>query len=268
MNRSAPHALRTEGLTLAYDGRTVIEGLELEIPDGRITAIVGPNASGKSTLLRGLARLMRPEAGRVTLDGRDIRSYAPRDFARRVAVLPQQPVAPDGVLVAELVARGRHPHRSWFGGRSSDDDRIVAEVLEATGTAELADRSVSELSGGQRQRVWIAMALAQRADIVLLDEPTSFLDVSHQLELLDLLTDSNRARGTTVVMVLHELNLAARYADRLVVIEGGRVAAVGEPAEVMTVETMNAAFGLECVVAPDPVAGSPMIVPIGRFHRV
>jgi iron complex transport system ATP-binding protein len=267
MTRLAPHALRAESLTLGYDGRTVIEKLDLEVPDGRITSIVGPNASGKSTLLRGLARLMRPESGRVTLDGRDIRSYGPKEFARRVAVLPQQPVAPDGVLVAELVARGRHPHRGWFGGRSSGDERVVAEVLEATGTAELADRSVSELSGGQRQRVWIAMALAQRADIVLLDEPTSFLDVSHQLELLDLLTESNREHGTTVVMVLHELNLAARYADHLVVVDGGRIAAAGDPADVMTAETVGAAFGLECVVAEDPVAGSPMIVPIGRFHR-
>ena len=267
MTRSAPHALRAESLTLAYDGRTVIEGLDLEVPDGRITAIVGPNASGKSTLLRGLARLMRPEAGRVTLDGRDIRSFAPMEFARRVAVLPQQPVAPDGVLVSELVSRGRHPHRGWFGGRSSDDDRIVAEVLEATRTSELADRAVAELSGGQRQRVWIAMALAQRADIVLLDEPTSFLDVSHQLELLDLLTESNREHGTTVVMVLHELNLAARYADHLVVIEGGRIAAAGEPVDVLTAEIVGGAFGLDCVVAEDPVSRSPMIVPIGRFHQ-
>lgn len=261
------HALQAESLTLAYDGRVVIDGLDLAIPDGRITAIVGPNASGKSTLLRGLGRLMRPHGGRVTLDGRDIRSYAPREFARRVAVLPQQPVAPDGVLVGELVARGRHPHRGWFGGRSSDDDRIVAEVLDATGTADLAGRSVSELSGGQRQRVWIAMALTQRAGIVLLDEPTSFLDVSHQLELLDLLTESNRRLGTTVVMVLHELNLAARYADHLVVVDAGRIAAAGDPSEVMTAETVGATFGLECVVAADPVAGSPMIVPIGRFHR-
>jgi iron complex transport system ATP-binding protein len=236
MTRSAPHALRAESLTLAYDGRTVIEGLDLEVPDGRITAIVGPNASGKSTLLRGLARLMRPESGRVTLDGRDIRSFAPKEFARRVAVLPQQPVAPDGVLVSELVSRGRHPHRGWFGGRSSDDDRIVAEVLEATRTSELADRAVAELSGGQRQRVWIAMALAQRADIVLLDEPTSFLDVSHQLELLD-------------------------------VIEDGRIAAAGEPADVLTAEIVGGAFGLDCVVAEDPVSRSPMIVPIGRFHQ-
>ncbi|RXZ67053.1 ABC transporter ATP-binding protein [Agromyces albus] len=267
MTRSAPHSLRAESLTLGYDGRVVIDGLDLEIPDGRITSIVGPNASGKSTLLRGLARLIRPESGRVTLDGRDIRSYGARDFARRVAVLPQQPVSPDGVLVAELVARGRHPHRGWFGGRSSDDDRIVAEVLEATGTAELAGRAVSELSGGQRQRVWIAMALAQRADIVLLDEPTSFLDASHQLELLDLLTDSNRDHGTTVVMVLHELNLAARYADHLVVLDGGRIAAAGAPGDVMTAETVGGAFGLECVVTTDPVAGSPLVVPIGRFHR-
>ena len=267
MTRSEPHALRAESLTLGYDGRVVIDGLNLEIPGGRITSIVGPNASGKSTLLRGLARLIRPESGRVTLDERDIRSYGAREFARRVAVLPQQPVSPDGVLVAELVARGRHPHRGWFGGRSSDDDRIVAEVLEATGTAELAGRAVSELSGGQRQRVWIAMALAQRADIVLLDEPTSFLDASHQLELLDLLTDSNREHGTTVVMVLHELNLAARYADHLVVVDGGRIVAQGEPADVMTAETVGDAFGLECVVTFDPVAGSPLVVPIGRFHR-
>jgi iron complex transport system ATP-binding protein len=267
MTRPAPNALRAESLTLAYDGRTVIDGLDLEIPEGRITAIVGPNASGKSTLLRGLARLMRPESGRVTLDDRDIRAFGPKEFAKRVAVLPQQPIAPDGVLVAELVARGRHPHRGWFGGRSSDDDRIVAEVLEATGTTELADRSVSELSGGQRQRVWIAMSMAQRADIMLLDEPTSFLDVSHQLELLDLLTESNRAHGTTVVMVLHELNLAARYADHLVVIDGGRIAAAGVPAEVMTVATIGSAFALDCMVADDPVTGSPMIVPIGRFHR-
>lgn len=267
MTRPAPNALRAESLTLAYDSRTVIDGLDLEIPEGRITAIVGPNASGKSTLLRGLARLMRPESGRVSLDGRDLRSFGPKEFAKRVAVLPQQPIAPDGVLVAELVARGRHPHRGWFGGRSSDDDRIVAEVLDATGTTALADRSVSELSGGQRQRVWIAMAMAQRAGIMLLDEPTSFLDVSHQLELLDLLTESNRAHGTTVVMVLHELNLAARYADHLVVIDGGRVAASGGPAEVMTVATIGSAFALDCMVADDPVTGSPMIVPIGRFHR-
>jgi iron complex transport system ATP-binding protein len=267
MTRETRQALRAESLTLAYDGRVVIDGLDLEIPDGRITAIVGPNASGKSTLLRGLARLMRPEAGRVTLDGRDVRAFAPREFARRVAVLPQQPVAPDGVLVADLVARGRHPHRGWFGGRSSDDDRIVAEVLEATGTADLAERSVSELSGGQRQRVWIAMALAQRAGIMLLDEPTSFLDVSHQLELLDLLTESNRQLGTTVVMVLHELNLAARYADHLVVVDGGRIAAAGEPAAVLTAETVGTAFELDCVVTEDPIAGSPMVVPIGRFHR-
>lgn len=261
------HALRAESLRLGYDGRTIIDGLDLEVPVGRITAIVGPNGSGKSTLLRGLARLMTPESGRVTLDGRDVRSFGAREFARRVAVLPQQPVAPDGVLVSELVARGRHPHRGWFGGRSSDDDRIVAEALEATETADLASRPVAELSGGQRQRVWIAMVLAQRAGIVLLDEPTSFLDVAHQLELLDLLTQSNRQHGTTVVMVLHELNLAARYADHLVVVDGGRIRGAGRPAEVMTAQTVADAFGLECLVTDDPVSGSPLVVPIGRYHR-
>lgn len=267
MTRPASHALRAESLRLGYDGRIVVDGLDLDVPDGRITAIVGPNGSGKSTLLRGLARLIAPGAGRVTLDGRDVRSYGAREFARRVAVLPQQPVAPDGVLVSELVARGRHPHRGWFGGRSSDDDRIVAEALAATGTADLADRAVSELSGGQRQRVWIAMVLAQRTRILLLDEPTSFLDAAHQLELLDLLTESNRQHGTTVVMVLHELNLAARYADHLVVVDDGRVRAAGQPAEVMTADIVEAAFGLECLVTTDPVAGSPLVVPIGRFHR-
>ncbi|GAA4060544.1 ABC transporter ATP-binding protein [Agromyces indicus] len=267
MTHPDSHALRAEGLRLGYDGRTVVDGLDLAVPDARITAIVGPNGSGKSTLLRGLARLIVPQSGRVSLDGRDVRSYGAREFARRVAVLPQQPVAPDGVLVSELVARGRHPHRGWFGGRSSDDDRIVAEALAATGTAELAARPVAELSGGQRQRVWIAMVLAQRAGIVLLDEPTSFLDAAHQLELLDLLTESNREHGTTVVMVLHELNLAARYADHLVVVDGGRIRAAGHPAEVMTADTVAEAFGLECLVTQDPVAGSPLVVPIGRYHR-
>jgi iron complex transport system ATP-binding protein len=267
MTHVTSHVLRTESLRLGYDGRTVIDGLDLEVPDGRITAIVGPNGSGKSTLLRGLGRLISPAAGRVTLDGRDVRSFGAREFARRVAVLPQQPVAPHGVLVSELVSRGRHPHRGWFGGRSSEDDRIVAEALEATGTADLASRPVSELSGGQRQRVWIAMVLAQRARIVLLDEPTSFLDAAHQLELLDLLTESNREHGTTVVMVLHELNLAARYADHLVVVDAGRIRAAGRPADVMTAETVADAFGLDCVVTEDPVAGSPLVVPIGRYHR-
>ncbi|MRG61735.1 ATP-binding cassette domain-containing protein [Agromyces sp. CFH 90414] len=262
----SPVGLAAEGVSLGYDGRRVIDDLDLAIPPGRITAIVGPNACGKSTLLRGLARLHPLEGGRVTLDGRDVSRMPRRDVARRVGVLPQSSIAPDGVRVADLVGRGRYPHQGWFGRHSSDDDLVVAEALAATGVADLADRPIEELSGGQRQRVWIAMVLAQQTDIVLLDEPTTYLDVTHQLELLDLLTQLNRERGTTVVMVLHELNLAARYADHLVVMAGGAVVVEGAPTEVLTSETVHRAFGLEAQVIPDPVSGSPLVVPIGRFH--
>lgn len=261
-------SMSAEGVSLGYDGRHVIEGLDLAIPAGRITAIVGPNACGKSTLLRGLARLHPLEAGRVTLDGVDVSRMPRRDVARRVGVLPQSSIAPDGVRVADLVGRGRYPHQGWFGRHSSDDDEVVAEALAATGVADLADRPIEELSGGQRQRVWIAMVLAQQTDLVLLDEPTTFLDVTYQLELLDLLTTLNRERGTTVVMVLHELNLAARYADHLVVMSAGRIVSEGAPGEVLTAATVRDAFGLEARIVPDPVSGTPLVVPIGRFHAV
>lgn len=260
--------LTAEGISVGYDGRRVIDGLDLAIPSGRITAIVGPNACGKSTLLRGLARLHPLEAGRVTLGGRDVSAMPRREVARRIGVLPQSSIAPDGVRVAELVGRGRYPHQGWFGRHSSDDDVVVAEALAATGVADLADRRLEELSGGQRQRVWVAMVLAQRTDIVLLDEPTTYLDVTHQLELLDLLTELNRVHGTTVVMVLHELNLAARYADHLVVMRSGTVIAEGSPDEVLTREIVRRAFDLEAQVILDPVAGSPLVVPVGRFHKV
>ena len=241
--------LRAESVSLGYDGLRVIEGLDLTLPDGKITAVVGPNACGKSTLLRGLARLHPLDGGRITLD-----------------MLPQSSIAPDGVRVAELVSRGRYPHQGWFGRHSSDDDAVVTTALESTGVAELADRPVAELSGGQRQRVWIAMVLAQQTDIVLLDEPTTFLDVRHQLDLLDLLTELNHDRGTTVAMVLHELNLAARYADHLVVMSAGRIVAEGAPSDVLTREVVDEAFGLRAQVVLDPVAGSPLVVPVGRFH--
>ncbi|MCW4384891.1 ABC transporter ATP-binding protein [Salinibacterium sp. SYSU T00001] len=266
MTHKPSHTLQAEALSLAYDSRSVIEDLDIAIPAGEITVIVGSNACGKSTLLRGLARILTPGSGRVTLDGRDIRSYSGRDFARIVGILPQSPTAPEGITVADLVARGRYPHQGWFGRHTSEDDRVTAEALAATDCTELADRPVEALSGGQRQRAWIAMALAQDPDILLLDEPTTFLDVTHQLEVLDLLMGLNRERGTTVVMVLHDLNLAARYADHIVVMSRGSIVASGGPREVITPEIVSAAFGLDARVVDDPVCGAPMVVPIGRFH--
>ena len=266
MTRTPDHSFRAEGLRVAYDSHVVIDGLDIEIPAGQVTVIVGANASGKSTLLRTLARILAPAQGRVLLDERDIRSYSGREFARVVGILPQSPIAPEGITVADLVTRGRYPHQGWFGRRSSDDDRIALEALTATDCIELADRPVESLSGGQRQRAWIAMALAQDPDILLLDEPTTYLDVTHQLEVLDLLHSLNRAKGTTVVMVLHDLNMAARYADHVVVMAGGDVVASGAPAEVITAETVRLAFALDAHIMVDPVAGSPMVVPLSRVH--
>jgi len=258
--------LRAQELSLSYDGTRIVEGLDLQIPSGDITVIVGPNACGKSTLLRGLARLMRPDSGVVTLGERDIHSINAKQLATWVGLLPQQPIAPEGITVGDLVGRGRYPHQGLFRQWTAADDTAVTHALTVTGTLELAARRVEELSGGQRQRVWIAMALAQDTDILLLDEPTTFLDVAHQIEVLDLLHELNATRGTTVVMVLHDLNLAARYADHIVVMAGGAIVTSGEPRAVITAETVTSAFGLECVVIDDPLYGSPLVVPRGRFH--
>jgi iron complex transport system ATP-binding protein len=260
------HTLATEGLTLAYGERTIIPHLDLEVPSGRITAIVGANGCGKSTLLKALARLIVPEAGRVVLDGRDLHSQPSKQTARTLGLLPQGPTAPEGIAVADLVGRGRHPHQKLFARFTAHDYRVVADALTATGTADLADRSVDELSGGQRQRVWIAMALAQQTDILLLDEPTTFLDVAHQVEVLDLLTDLNRERGTTIVMVLHDINLAARYADHLLAIREGRVVAAGAPTDILTSDLVRDVFALDALVMPDPVSATPIVVPRGRHH--
>ncbi|MEY9953003.1 ABC transporter ATP-binding protein [Leifsonia sp. EB34] len=259
--------LTARDLTLAYDGRVVVDGLDLDIPPGRVTAIVGPNACGKSTLLRGLSRLLAPASGSVLLDGADLRSLPTKEVATRLGLLPQTPTAPDGITVADLVSRGRYPHQGWFRRWTGEDDAAVQEAMMATGVAELSDRAIDELSGGQRQRVWIAMALAQQTGILLLDEPTTFLDISHQLDVLDVLLDLNAARGTTVVMVLHDLNLAARYADHLVAMRAGAVVAAGAPAEVVTADLVRDVFGVESVIAPDPVAGTPLVVPLGRHHE-
>jgi iron complex transport system ATP-binding protein len=258
------HRLRGVALELGYEDRSVIAGLDVTIPDGRIVVIVGPNACGKSTLLRGLARLLKPRSGKVILDGADIHRLPTRQVATLLGVLPQQPVAPDGITVAELVARGRHPHRGWFRAWSSGDDEIVDAALTATSLSDLANRPVDALSGGQRQRVWIAMVLAQQTDILLLDEPTTFLDVAHQIEVLDLLVDLNQRRGTTVVMVLHDLNLAARYAHHLILMRAGAVVASGRPADVICPDAIRETFALDCVVVDDPVCGTPLVVPKSR----
>jgi iron complex transport system ATP-binding protein len=258
--------LVAERVSLGYAVRPVVTDLTLAVPDGRVTVVVGANACGKSTLLRGLARLLRPTSGAVVLDGEAIHARSTRDVARVLGLLPQNPVAPEGVTVADLVGRGRHPHQGAFRRWSRADEEAVARALELTGTVEVADRVVDELSGGQRQRVWIAMALAQGTDLLLLDEPTTYLDVAHQVEMLDLLLDLNRSRGATVVMVLHDLNLSARYADHLVAMKDGRIVAEGPPHEVVTEETVRTVFGLESRVVTDPVSLTPLVVPLGRHH--
>ncbi|GAA4164661.1 ABC transporter ATP-binding protein [Gryllotalpicola daejeonensis] len=267
LSPAAARTLAAHGLELGYDGRTIVPELELELSPGRITAIIGANGSGKSTVLRGLARLLAPRAGTVTLDGADVRGIPGRRLARMLGILPQEPIAPEGVTVAELVMRGRHPHQGVFGGRSPQDEAVVAEALRLTDTLELASSRVGELSGGQRQRVWIALALAQNPDVLLLDEPTTFLDVAHQLEVLDLLADLNERLGTTVVMVLHDLNLAARYADELVVVADGRVLATGSPQSVITEPLLLQAFGLSARVIDDPETGSPLVVPAATRRK-
>lgn len=263
-------ALNAKDLTLKYDQRCVVENLSTGIPEGRITMIVGANACGKSTLLRGLSRLLKPATGVVTLDGKDIHSRPARELARTLGLLPQHPTAPEGITVRDLVGRGRYPHQgffhSWREGDSSPHDLAVQRALAATGTLALADRNVDELSGGQRQRAWIAMALAQETEVLLLDEPTTYLDLAHQVEVLDLVTDLNRRSGTTVAIVLHDLNLAARYADHVIAMKEGAVAAVGNPRDVLTEGLVSSVFGLEARIIPDPVSGAPLIIPIGRHH--
>ncbi|MFC9652467.1 MULTISPECIES: ABC transporter ATP-binding protein [unclassified Streptomyces] len=248
-------------LTLAYEDRTVVHELDLAVPDGQVSVIVGPNACGKSTTLRALGRLLKPRGGSVLLDGTELARIPTRKIAQSIGLLPQSPVAPEAITVADLVSRGRQPHQHWWQQWSDEDERAVTDAMERTDVTALADRSVDELSGGQRQRVWIAMALAQETDLLLLDEPTTFLDIAHQVEVLDLVRRLNHDQGRTVVIVLHDLNQAARYADHLVAMKAGRIVAEGRPGEIVTAELVREVFGLESVVVPDPVTGSPLVVP-------
>ena len=260
-------AMRTEQLTLGYrDGRTVVDALDLSIPAGQVTSIVGANGCGKSTLLRALARLLTPRAGAVLLDGQDLQRLPTRDVARRLGLLPQGPVTPDGITVTDLVRRGRTPHTSVFRQWSPADQRAVDDALATTGLTELGDVQVDALSGGQRQRAWLAMVVAQDTPLLLLDEPTTYLDMAHQLDVLELVRDLHRT-GRTVVMVLHDLNQAARYSDHLVAVCDGRVVASGAPSDVLTPDLVADVFSVRCRVLTDPDSGTPLIVPVARLQR-
>lgn len=260
--------LTAESVTLSYDQRVIAENLSVAVPDRSFTVIVGPNACGKSTLLRALSRMLKPAAGAVLLDGAAIDSYPAKQVARTLGLLPQSSVAPDGITVADLVARGRYPHQGLLRQWSREDERIVVESMTATGVDGLADRHVDELSGGQRQRVWIAMALAQQTPLLLLDEPTTYLDIQHQIDVLDLCAQLHEEQGRTLVAVLHDLNHAARYATHLIAMRDGRVVAQGEPGEVVTAELVEQVFGLRCQVIDDPETGTPLVVPAARRRRV
>jgi len=259
--------LGAHGITLSYLRRTVARELTVTIPDRSFTAVVGPNACGKSTLVRALARILKPGTGKVVLDGADIATLPARQVARTLGLLPQSSIAPAGITVAELVARGRHPHQSLLRQSSPEDERAVAESMAATGVTDLAEREVDELSGGQRQRVWIAMTLAQQTPLLLLDEPTTYLDIAHQIEILDLCARLHEERGRTVVAVLHDLNHAARYATHLIAMRDGRVVATGPPKLVLTAHRVEEIFGLPCRVIEDPETGAPLIVPASRRKR-
>jgi iron complex transport system ATP-binding protein len=261
------HTIQAEQITAGYENKTILHDVSISIPSNQISIIIGANGCGKSTLLKTMARLIKPTAGQVTLDGKPINKVPPKQLARVLGLLPQSPIVPEGITVADLVGRGRYPHQTFLKGWTKKDYEAVAEAMEIMKITEFADRSIDELSGGQRQRVWIAMALAQQTDILFLDEPTTYLDITYQVEILDLLTDLNRKRGTTIVMVLHDINLSARYADHIFALHKGSLASEGEPAKVITSALIEDIFGLQCTVMTDPVSGSPSVVPIGRYHN-
>lgn len=260
------HLFQAEQLVAGYDQKTILHGIDLIVPSHKISVIIGANGCGKSTLLKALARLIKPQSGNITLDGKPLGKIPSKQLARVIGLLPQSPIVPEGISVADLVGRGRYPHQSLFSGWTTRDYEAVAEAMEMMDITEYANHPIDELSGGQRQRVWIAMALAQQTDILFLDEPTTFLDIAYQVEILDLLTDHNRKHGTSIVMVLHDINLSARYADYILALHHGRLVAEGPPSEVITNTLIKDIFGLDCTVIQDPVSGSPMVVPKGRHH--
>ncbi|OXM85072.1 ABC transporter ATP-binding protein [Paenibacillus rigui] len=255
--------LYTQELDIAYGERSIVNQLNIRIPSGKITALVGANGSGKSTILKAMARIMKPKSGSVFLDGKSIHQQSTKEVAKQLAILPQNPTAPEGLTVSELVAYGRFPHQKGFGSLTKEDKAVISEAMEMTGVMEFHDRPVDQLSGGQRQRAWIAMALAQGTDILFLDEPTTFLDMAHQLEVLQLLQKLNEEQQRTIVMVVHDLNHASRYAQHMVAIQRGRVVSSGSPAEVMTQQILGEVFGIEADIIPDPRTGVPLCLPFG-----
>lgn len=259
--------LKARNITLGYQDTTVVHDVSIDIGHAIVTSIIGANGCGKSTLLRGLSKLLTPTTGAVTLDGTDIKNYRQRDFAKLVSMLPQAPVTPSGVTVADLVARGRHPHQSWLQQWSNTHSSATNQAMEMTGIYDLKDQAVDQLSGGQRQRVWISMVLAQDTDIILLDEPTTYLDLAHSIEVLDLIRCLNQCHGKTIVMVLHDLNLAARYSDKLVLMKTGSIIATGTPTEILTPAHLDDAYGLNCEIIADPCADGPLVVPKQSKHQ-
>ncbi|CUY13081.1 Probable siderophore transport system ATP-binding protein YusV [Serratia marcescens] len=260
------HRLHASYLKLGYDNKIIADDLSVAIPDGAFTVIVGPNACGKSTLLRALCRLLKPSAGEVMLDGKNISNFATKALARELGLLPQTSIAPDSITVADLVSRGRYPHQSLLKQWTQADKQAVEAAMAATNVSQLADRSVDELSGGQRQRVWVAMALAQQTPLLLLDEPTTYLDIAHQIELLDLFRQLNREHGQTLIAVLHDLNHACRYADHIIAMRDGKIVAEGKPAEIITAELVERVFGMPCMIIDDPLSHTPLVIPRGRYH--
>lgn len=260
------HTFQAKKLVSGYDSNMILDHTSLHIPSNQISVIIGANGCGKSTLLKTLARLIKTTSGEVLLDNRPIHSIPSKQLARVIGLLPQSPIVPEGITVVDLVGRGRFPHQSLLGSWNQKDYEAVTEAMEIMKITEFANRNIDELSGGQRQRVWIAMALAQQTDILFLDEPTTFLDITYQIEILDLLTDLNRKYGTTIVMVLHDINLSARYADYLFAMREGKLIAEGKPSEIVTSHLIKQVFGLDCTIIQDPISNSPSVIPIGRYH--
>lgn len=257
-------ALEAQDITLSYEQKIISKQLNVSVPKQKFTVILGPNGCGKSTLLRAMSRLLIPQTGQILLNGKDIHKQATRHVAKQLGLLPQSSIAPDGIKVMDLVARGRFPHQKWFQPWSEQDQRCVEQAMQATGVSELAQLKVDQLSGGQRQRVWVAMALAQQTPLLLLDEPTTYLDIAHQIELMDLFQDLNRKQGQTLIAVLHDLNHACRYADHLIIMKAGQIVATGEPSAVITEQLILQVFGLACLIIKDPISNTPLIIPRGR----